>query len=45
MADELDAPTGPVVAPQDVGSQPVVPAHLVVEREAAGAFACEEVRG
>jgi len=45
VADDLDASTGPVVAAQDVGAQAVVPAHLVVEREAAGAFAREEVGG
>ncbi len=45
MADDLDASTGPVVAPQEVRPQAIVPAHLVVEREAAGAFAREGVGG
>lgn len=43
--DDLDASARPVVAPEHEGAEPVVPAHFVVEGEAAGAFAGQDVGG
>lgn len=43
--DDLDASASPVVAAEHEGSEPVVPAHFLVEGETAGAFAGQDVGG